>query len=338
MLCAVVLSYRIEFFTRWPITLSNRSRISAVTLILIIVGGIPVFAQTPATTGGFQPDRAMKYLTTVCAFGPRPSGSVGMRQQRDWLVSHFEKLGATVRRQEFRIRHPYSGEPVSLANLIITWHPDRSERVLFAAHYDTRPFPDEELSLRLRRGLFIGANDGASGVAFLCEFGNMMRNYRGKYGVDFIFFDGEEFVFGTPRDQYFLGSTHFARAYSSEARSILYRAGILVDMIGDADLQIYKEKASVRYAPDLVRDIWQIAEELKVTAFRSRVRHQVRDDHLPLNQIARIPTIDIIDFDYPKPGSRRSYWHTQADTPDKCSGESLALVGKVLWTWLTRIR
>ena len=236
------------------------------------------------------------------------------------------------------MRHPLSGEGVTVVNLIATFHPDRADRILLAAHYDTRPYPDEERDRRKRRGIFLGANDGGSGVALLCEFAHHLPAYDGPYGVDLILFDAEEFVFGTNRDRYFVGSEHFARDYASLPNTVRYRAGILFDMVGDADLQIYKEKISVRYAPGIVGDIWKIAKELKVKEFRSKVRHEVRDDHLPLNRIAKIPTIDLIDFDYPRPGTRGSYWHTQEDTPDKCSAESLSKVGRVVWTWLTRIR
>lgn len=283
-------------------------------------------------------ERAMQYLRQLCRFGPRPTGSPSMQRQRKWLVAHFEQLGAEVRRQEFQMRHPLTGAPVTVVNLIAVFHPKRSDRILLAAHYDTRPFPDQERDPRRRRGVFVGANDGASGVALLCELARHLPTYRGPYGVDIVLFDAEEFVFGTNRDQYFVGADYFARDYASQIQTVRYRAGILLDMVGDADLQIYQEKYSVQYAPTLVKDLWKIAAELKIREFRARVRHEVRDDHLPLNRIARIPTVDLIDFDYPRPGVRRSYWHTQLDTPDKCSADSLETVGRVVWTWLKRLR
>ncbi len=295
-------------------------------------------ANDPIDGDPIDGERAMKYLHQICRFGPRPTASPAMVAQRQWLEAHFKQAGAQVRRQEFQMRHPLSGEGVAVVNLIAAFHPDRSNRILLAAHYDTRPFPDEERDPSRRRGVFLGANDGGSGVALLCEFARHLSTYHGPYGVDIVLFDAEEFVFGTNRDRYFVGSEYFARDYASRQGSVRYRAGILFDMVGDADLQIYKERFSVQYAPGLVRDIWKIAKELNVKEFRSKIRHEVRDDHLPLNRIARIPTIDLIDFDYPRPGVRGSYWHTQADTPDKCSAESLATVGRVVWTWLNRIR
>ena len=283
-------------------------------------------------------ERAYRYLKQLCQFGPRPTGSPGMQQQQRWLTEHFQRLGGRVRRQEFQIRHPVTGEGVTVVNLIATFHPQRTDRILLAAHYDTRPFPDAERDPRRRRGVFLGANDGASGPALLCELAHHLSGYDGPYGVDIVLFDAEEFVFGTRRDRYFVGSEYFARDYASNPNGVRYRAGILLDMVGDADLQIYPEKISMQYAKPIVKDLWNIAEELGIREFRPRVRHEVRDDHLPLNRIARIPTVDLIDFDYPRPGTRRSYWHTQQDTPDKCSPESLEKVGRVVWTWLTRLQ
>jgi hypothetical protein len=168
------------------------------------------------------------------------------------------------------------------------------------------------------------------------ELGKLMPQLTGSLGVDFVLFDGEEFVFDDQRDRdyYFVGSTHFAQDYRANPPPYRYRWGVLLDMVGDAHLDLYFEKNSLRYARPLVHDIWNTANRLGVSEFRRQARHELRDDHLKLNEIARIPTCDIIDFDYPRPGARQSYWHTEADTPDKCSPESLAKVGWVVLEWL----
>lgn len=317
-----------------------RSLIAAIhwALALAVMAPLLLRADDRADDLGQRIDgrRAMNYLEKICRFGPRCSGSPGMAAQRQWLIQFFRQHGGAVREQSFRIRHPQTGEAVELVNLIVTWHPERAERVLLCTHYDTRPFPDEERDPQRRRGTFIGANDGASGVALFCELAHHMKQHAGGFGVDFVLFDGEEFVFDKQRDRYFLGSEFFARDYVVR-RPVRYRGGVLLDMIGDRELQIYQEKHSLRYAKQIVRDVWSVARELRIKEFRPRARYDVRDDHLPLNRIARIPTIDIIDFDYPRPG-KRIYWHTQADTPDKCSADSLQKVGRVVWVWLQRIR
>lgn len=277
----------------------------------------------------------MKYLEQLCAIGSRTTGTPGMVQQQQLLQSHFEKLGAKVVWQSFQHRHPQTGQPVDVKNLIVQWYPDRTERVVLCSHYDTRPYPDRDPKNRL--GLFVGANDGGSSTAALMELGHAMMEKSIRVGVDFVFFDAEELVYGEQKGEYFIGSTHFAQQYIAEPPPYRYRSGILLDMIGDKDLQLYYDEASFKYAPQLAREVWDIARGLGLKEFSPRVVHSVRDDHLPLNEIARIPTIDIIDFDYPTAASRtRSYWHTMADTPDKCSGDSLTKVLAVVLEWLKR--
>ena len=215
-------------------------------------------------------------------------------------------------------------------NLIVSWHPRRKTRVLLACHYDTRPFPDRD---RVNpRGKFIGANDGASGVALFMELAHHIGRLPVKVGVDFVFFDAEEFLFPRGKDvagEFFLGSKHFARQYRDQPPAYRYVAGVLVDMVGDRQLELYVEKKSLFYAPRVTNGLWATAKALGVKQFRQhpRPKHDVDDDHVPLNQIAKIPTCDIIDFDYP-------YWHTTRDTVRHCSGESLVAVGRVLLKWL----
>ena len=165
------------------------------------------------------------------------------------------------------------------------------------------------------------------------------RRIRGTRGFDFVLFDGEELVYEKNRDPFFLGSEHFAREYVARPPGHKYKFGVLLDMVGDAQLQIYREVNSLRTPQQrqIVNEIWGIARDLGVREFMNGQGHEVRDDHLALNEIAHIPTIDLIDFDYPTsrpPG----YWHTTQDVPEKCSPLSLAKVGWVLLTWLERTK
>jgi hypothetical protein len=279
----------------------------------------------PAAAPTLDAARAFGYLQKICRIGPRPSGSRGMSEQQTLLAEHFSRLGAQVAYQSFDAADPVSGEPVRMSNLIVSWHPKTTDRVLIACHYDTRPFPDND---RLNpRGVFVGANDGASGVALLMELGNHMQELAVSRGVDFVFFDGEELVV-QKQGTYFLGSTYFARQYRDAPPAYKYAAGVLLDMVGDRDLDVFPEKTSVRLAPGVTRSIWATAKSLKIREFHATPRHEISDDHLPLNEIAHIPTCDVIDFDYP-------YWHTSMDVPSRCSGESLVKVGRVLVRWLT---
>ena len=275
----------------------------------------------------FDGARAYEYLKKLCAIGPRPSGSPGMKAQQKLLMEHFTRLGGEVELQRFSGRDPRDGSSVAMANLIVRWHPESKERILLCAHYDTLPLPLRDP--RDPRGRFVGANDGASGVAVLMALGDEMPKLRPHYGVDFVLFDGEEFIFDEDRDPYFQGSEHFGRQYVEKPPAYRYRWGVLLDMVGDARLGIYQEQNSVRWddTRPLVDEIWATARRLGVREFIPEEKHEVRDDHLALHNIAGIPTCNVIDFDYPA-------WHTRADTPERCSALSLAKVGWVVREWL----
>jgi glutaminyl-peptide cyclotransferase len=302
------------------------------------------FAQDRDVGGGQQParfdaDRAMGYLQELCRIGPRISGTAGMTKQQDFLRKHFESLGAKVELQRFTARQASRRESVEMANLIVSWHPDRQRRVLLCSHYDTRPIADQEPDRRKWHEQFLSANDGGSGVVLLMELANHLKELKTGVGIDFVFFDGEEYIFDPDRDKYFLGSEHFARTYRralaqsssrAEARPSRYVAAVLLDMIGGKGAHFPAENHSFFKAGPLVQEIWGIAAELKCTSFQNRVGQAVLDDHLALND-AGIPAVDIIDFDYP-------HWHRLTDTPDNCSGESLGQVAQVLTVWMQRVK
>jgi hypothetical protein len=280
--------------------------------------------------------RAYGYLKKICEIGPRTAGSEANARQREMVKAHFQKMGAVVREQPFQVEHPQNGQLLTMKNLVGAWHPERTQRVVIGAHYDTRPHPDEERTPERHALPFIGANDGASGVALLMEIAHHLNDLETTVGVDLVLFDAEELVFGNnPRvGEYFLGSMEFARIYTAQvtAKRIpwRYRAGIVLDMVGGRDLKIDQEPNSKQYAFSVMREVWSVARRLGATAFRDQPGREVLDDHLPLNK-ARIPTIDLIDFNYP-------FWHTADDLPENCSAESLEEVGKVVTTWLTLLR
>lgn len=285
----------------------------------------------PATFSG---PRALEHLETICGLGPRPSGSAAMTRQRALLVGYFREAGAKVSGQAFQIRDRRTGKPVHMENLIVTWHPERRERVLIGAHFDTRPYPDRDPVDP--RGVFVGANDGASGVALMMELATALPDLAGPVGVDFALFDAEEYVV-QPDDPYCLGSTFFARQYVAERKAgrlaHRYRSAVVVDMVADRHLEIFQERNSVSWPESrpLVESIWAVARRLDARAFVPRVKYEVQDDHVPLRMIAGIPACDIIDFDYPQ-------WHTTADTPEHCAAESLETVGRVVLQWLREQR
>ncbi len=311
--------------------ISRLGRASEQILLLLVVLGWGTLGGSASGAEPIAPDaeRAFGYLQQICAIGPRISGSAGMAQQQTLLSQHFVALEAQVTFQEWDTPHPVSGQPVRLKNMIVSWHPETTERVLLCCHYDTRPKPDEELLPRYRESPFIGANDGGSGVALLMELGHFMPDLPVKLGVDFVFFDAEELIYKKP-GKFFLGSEYFSTQYRDAPPAHRYRCGVLLDMVADKDLKIWQEVNSSRLAGFVTDSVWASAKATGIKEFVVRRKHEVSDDHISLNKIAAIPTCDVIDFDYP-------HWHRRNDLPAACSGESLAKVATVMRHWLQNV-
>jgi hypothetical protein len=284
----------------------------------------------PVEPADFDAKRALDYLEALCEIGPRISGSDGMKKQQDMLEKHFKEQGGVVAWQRFTARQKSIRRETKMANLIVSWHPERERRVILCSHYDTRPLADQEKDTRDWRKPFVSANDGGSGVALLMELAHHMKELKSNVGVDFVFFDGEEYIFHAD-DDYFFGSKHFGREYRRARGKKYYAAAILLDMVGGKKPQFPLDPYSWEHASDLVRAVWSTAQELKCSAFDAdAVGRNMLDDHVPLNQNG-IPAIDIIDARYP-------HWHKLTDTPENCSGESMAQVAKVLSVWLQRVK
>lgn len=324
-------------FTRtWGLPLIIGSTLALVWMFYVNPSdGSSVAAEEPKPAP-IDGDRAYGYLKKLCAFGPRIAGSEANTKQRKLAADHFKAMGATLREQTFTARHPLTGKKVEMVNLVASFFPDRAERVVFAAHYDTRPFPDREQDPADRRKPFIGANDGASGVALLMEMAHHLKEGSTPWGVDLVMLDGEELVYesldGQKAGEYFLGSKEFSRLYKADRKvskpKYAYVAGFVLDMVGGKDAQIPVEQGSNRLAPQLVREVWRVADKLKSKTFQQNLGPEVLDDHLAMNA-AGIHTIDIIDFEFP-------FWHTAGDLPEECSGETLKEVGRVVTAWLAQ--
>jgi hypothetical protein len=291
-----------------------------------------VFASDRAGTEPvpFDAKRAMSYLEKICAIGPRISGTEGMKKQRDLVKAHFEEHGAKVTLQTFPARQKSREQPVEMTNLIASWNPDRERRVILCSHYDTRPIADQEPNRRRWTEPFLSANDGGSGIALLMELAHHMKEVKTGVGVDFVLFDGEEYIFNPDRDQYFLGSDHFADAYRKTKPKYRYVAAVLLDMVGGMGARFPVEQNSWFAAQRLVEELWRIAGEQKCAAFKNELGDRVLDDHLALNRVG-IPAVDIIDFSY-------RHWHRLSDVPENCSADSLEQVARVLGIWLQRMK
>jgi hypothetical protein len=271
----------------------------------------------------FNGKDAFAFLLRQTSFGPRNPGSSAHGTCLEYLGSTLRGLADNVRLQDFSFP-VYAGEQLHLTNVIASFRPDLTSRILLCAHWDTRPRAEHDPDKSLREKPIIGANDGASGVAVLLEIAALLKKTAPPVGIDLVFFDGEDYGKEGDTDKYLLGARYFA---SNLDQGYSPRFGILLDMVGDSFLEIPREQNSMRFAPDVMNTVWNKAQELGVTQFVDEPGEEIMDDHLPLNQ-AGIKTIDLIDFNYPDQTNR--YWHTHQDTPDHCSAESLEAVGTVI--------
>jgi len=299
----------------------NIKRVSLITLLLML-GGSP--NQLTAQTG-FDPDRAFDDLIAQCDLGTREPNSPGARAAVEFYREILEPLADEFHLQHFELDDPYADRKLQLTNIIARFQPEKLQRIILCAHWDTRPraehdkyFPEKPI---------IGANDGASGVAILLEIARNLKNNPTESGIDIILFDGEDY--GKPRhlQHYLLGS----RYYVEHPYLPLPEQVILLDMVGDSNLSIKIDPVSYQSAPGVIEELWSLAAESGYDQFQLVLGTSMYDDHVPFIEKG-IPAIDIIDFEYP--GSDNAYWHTHNDTPDKCSPESLEAVGKTLLTWL----
>ena len=268
-----------------------------------------------------RPDgtRALERVKQQVAFGPRIPGSPGHEKFRAWLSAELERLGGRIERQAFV--DSLSGQSWPMENVIARFGPERGRRVALFAHYDTRPWCDEDPDPARRREPVAGANDAGSGVAVLLEVAELMKLRAPSVGVDLVFLDGEDL--GRPGfpEEYCRGSRRYAQllpAVGAESRPV---AGFVFDMVGDRDLGIWDEGNSALRATNLVELVHEAARATGAAHFHEGVRHTLIDDHIPLLD-AGLPAVDIIDFDY-------AAWHTTADLPDRVSAESLAEVARV---------
>jgi glutaminyl-peptide cyclotransferase len=271
----------------------------------------------------FDGAQAFEYLKAQTDFGPRAPGTNAHAQCLVYLQNTMREFAEAVNVQEFT-HIGYDKKPIRMANIISSFNLKASSRVLFVAHWDSRPRADQDSDQKKKDQPILGANDGASGVAVLIEIARHLKENPLTVGVDMIFVDGEDYGKEGDNQNYLLGSRYFTKNLPPGFSPMF---GIVIDMIGDAQLTIKKERYSLKYAPDVVERVWSTAAALNIEQFSPMVQGWVTDDHLPFNEVG-IKTIDLIDFEYPDESN--VYWHSTQDTPDKCSPESLEAVGMVL--------
>ncbi len=301
--------------------LMNKLR-TTIPLILPVLILLLLSAQKGHAGTIFNADSAFQFLTMQTDIGPRNPGSDGHEKALQLLTGKLKSYGAIVTLQPFLHYDAGLGITLNMTNIIASFNPAARSRILLCAHWDTRPFADQDVPPNNTRPI-LGANDGASGVAVLMEMARQFHLKTPAVGVDIVFFDGEDYGHEGDLDNYFLGSRYFVQNNTK----YFPQYAILLDMIGDANLRIPIEGYSQQYAPDVVNKVWSVAQKLGISQFTWDTNGYISDDHVILNE-GGIPAIDIIDFGYPDSSNR--YWHTLEDTPDKCSPESLKAVGDVL--------
>ena len=272
----------------------------------------------------FDKGNAFRYLVEQCEFGPRNPNSIGYKQCLDYLQKTLAGFADTIFLQPFVLDDLVNEESYDLTNIIARFKVDEPEQILIGAHWDTRPWADEDPEPEKRNDPIVGANDGASGVAVVLELARILNVSPPPIGVTLVLFDGEDMGRpGIPKS-YAQGSLAFAKDLPIEKPD----EAIILDMIGDAELHIPIERFSYQQNRQLVKKLWGLAKVLNLGAFESRIVHTIYDDHVPLWAEAKIPAVDIIDFNYPN--SNKNYWHTTQDLPENCSAESLEQVGTLL--------
>jgi hypothetical protein len=278
----------------------------------------------------FSADSAYAFIKKQVDFGPRVPNTYGHAETRKYLESKFrEYAGANaVFAQEFT-SPGYSGKDLQMANIIAAFNTSASDRIMLCAHWDTRPRADEDTA---RTADYIaGADDGGSGVGVLLELARVFSDQNPPIGVDIVLFDGEDY--GTQGDlkNYFLGSRYWAQ--NPPVPGYKPRFGILLDMVGATDAQFPKENYSMNYAPNLVEELWQIAEGKGYGHyFLNEQGAGVLDDHYIVNQYTDIPVIDIINHTSNTEGNIvfAEHWHTHRDDMPIIGKETLQAVGDVL--------
>ena len=293
--------------------------------VVVSLGCHPAPSPEPPNASPTFDPVALLRLTTVLLQEPRTLGHPEREASIAALRARLEREGATVHTQAFDGYDPLDGRVMPLANLFASIRPDAPRQFVLATHFDTRPWAESDPDPARRGQPIPGANDGTSGVVVLLALLPTLRDrLPGDTGFTLAFFDGEEL--GRPgHGGYCAGSTYFAE-HPDEAPPVLERArfGIVLDMVGDAELTIAREPNSVRQQPELVDHVWNTAAALGERAFvDATYPRAILDDHVLLSR-AGIPSILLIDYDY-------DAWHTHADTIDRVSGESLASVARVVF-------
>lgn len=282
----------------------------------------------------FNTDSAYRYVQSQVNFGPRVPNTLAHKRCAAYLSESLRKFGAVVTEQRMELT-AFNGDKLQAVNIIGSYNPKNEQRVLLFAHWDTRPWSDNDADPANHKKPVMGANDGASGVGVLLEMARQFGLKNPNIGVDVVFFDAEDY--GAPQDYqsssedaWCLGSQYWSASPHIPGYSARY--GILLDMVGAPNATFYKEEVSMYYAANVVEKVWSAAANLGFgNYFRDEKMGPITDDHLYVNKLAGIPSIDIIHYRNEGQNSGFGhYWHTVNDTMENIDKNTLFAVGTTL--------
>ena len=290
---------------------------AAIAMFLFLVVFVSMAcAQSPGTSvTALSGEKAMEHVRAQVALGPRPPGSEALQKCREYIIGQLEGFGYRVEQDAFDAATPYGRK--RMVNLIARRNGGGKHIVALASHYDTKYY--ENMT-------FVGANDGGSSTGLLLELARVLAGRKDGFDYWFVFLDGEEAFIEWSNFDSTYGSRHLARRWKEDGTAGKMRALLLLDMVGDSSLGLLKDRNSTPWLMDLV---WNTAIEAGFQGILSSTETHMEDDHIPFID-AGIPSVDIIDMDYPP-------WHTAQDTLDKVSAESLEKVGNLVIAVLPRL-
>ena len=283
----------------------------------------------------FSADSAYLYCQQQCDFGPRTMNSKAHDLCEEWIVSKFKAFGMEIATQKADLKG-FDGTILKSTNIIASYKSELANRILLCAHWDSRPWADNDPDEANHKTPVLAANDGASGVAVMLEVARQLPDTLG-IGVDFVCFDAEDW--GVPQwsdavddgNSWALGAQYWA-TNCPKKQAKTYRFGILLDMVGGQGAQFYKEGMSLQYASSVVDKVWRAAQVVGFgSMFPTQTGSRITDDHIPVNRVAKIPTIDIIPY-YPncEQSSFGPTWHTVNDDMAHIDKNTLQAVGQTM--------
>lgn len=320
----------------------NKNIVAVLTIMLLVTSCGNLRKHATEESASLQPvgpvfcaDSAFQYCQAQCDFGPRVMNSKAHDDCEQWIVSKFASFGMEVKTQKAVLKG-YDGTSLNSTNIIASYRPEQTERILLCAHWDSRPWADNDPDEANWKTPVLAANDGASGVAVMLEVARLLANDTLKLGVDFICFDAEDW--GVPQwsednfdsDSWALGAQYWSK--NLHKKGYKARFGILLDMVGGQGAQFYKEAMSVQYASSVVDKVWRAAQVVGYgSMFPTQQGTGVTDDHISVNTHAKIPTIDIIPY-YPncEQSSFGPTWHTVNDDMEHIDKNTLQAVGQTI--------